>query len=372
MNYLGKYLLISSLLGIAYIPGRSQNVHGLRKKADYDVLKFDKVKIHISSGIESLGICNVRSISVMDARPDTSVVGIFERGLNDPSFIIVDGGLKKQAELLMNKCVPDNTGKSNGSILVILKKFWLTDDLDPEDTLYNQKLDRSAREHVNGFVMAILDFFYGKDEVYYPLYRYDTTIVLPKSVQHIAGDMMEAVFSAAMSKVTGKDKHLDSLVSGKRRLRLEEIQEYYSHIYDFPILKDTVLRKGVYMDADELKNNSPSQLNFKIEKTNVADMMYITQANGAQIPIRNDWGYCDGIFLYVRSRDKYYRLQRIGNSYYIYGSKRFLHSKNPNTQSPGVMQSGVYAVPSPLAAPSPRPVFYNRPFVLDWDNGKLE
>ena len=108
---------------------------------------------------------------------------------------------------------------------------------------------------------------------------------------------------------------------------MEEIEVHVRKQFDMPVLRDSVLNRGVYFSFDEFKNNSPGLKDFEVEKDKLIDLIFIKQANGTQVPVREAWGYCDGKDLYVKSMDNYFLLQREGNAFYVYGAKEFKHKK---------------------------------------------
>jgi hypothetical protein len=81
-----------------------------------------------------------------------------------------------------------------------------------------------------------------------------------------------------------------------------------------PILKDSILHKGVYRSFAEFKNNKPSIENFEIGKGNFTDELYVAD-NHETYPLQDFWGYCDGKNLFVRSANNLFQLYRTGNTF---------------------------------------------------------
>ena len=74
-----------------------------------------------------------------------------------------------------------------------------------------------------------------------------------------------------------------------------EVQKYNAAYYDIPVLTDTIFNKGVYVSFSEFKNNKPSIINFKEEKSRFGINKfenYLEDEHGNRIT--KYWGYFDG------------------------------------------------------------------------------
>ena len=155
-----------------------------------------------------------------------------------------------------------------------------------------------------------------------------------------------------------------------------EIEAHNQKYSDIPVLKDRALVRGVYFSFEEFKNNNPGQRDFEVEKDKLIDLIFIKQGDGKLAPARDVWGYCDGKYLYIRSMDNYFLLQREGNAFYIYGAKEFKHKKVAH--DPGIdtgsntMVGETTHFKNPLQKTSKRHLALElKPYELDLDNGEL-
>ena len=125
------------------------------------------------------------------------------------------------------------------------------------------------------------------------------------------------------------------------------------------------------MSFEEFINNSPSQVEFEERKGSQERIVYLKQQDGTVYFAKDAWGYSDGRNAFIRSTDNYYLLQRMGNAFYIFGTKnvRWVGSAStaPSTYYPSA-NGNFYT--SPSGGGSERELQL-KPFMLDWSTGKL-
>ena len=92
--------------------------------------------------------------------------------------------------------------------------------------------------------------------------------------------------------------------------------------YNLRIIKDEALVKGVYNNYEEFKNNNPFHKSYDLQNGSLGDMIFVKDNEGKEFPARNVWGYCDGKNAYMKMADNYYKLQRSGNTFILFGAKQ--------------------------------------------------
>ncbi len=293
-----------------------------------------------------LSLDNVHAFMVVDARPDTVPIGFMQKHPLNHAFIELNKSVRQETENFINDYFQFSKTDSTGIVVMILKKMWLTDELDIiEDDFLNDKKKGRGREYTSGIKMKA-EFYYKKEADYYPLYRYDSVFTDSFSVTVNGPYYIHDAIISSLSKLSSIDNKLSDL-RNKRKLSWEEIRQHKDDDFNIPVLKDTNLRRGVYATFDEFKNNNPSEINFEVRTERMSDILYIKQPDGKEFVARDNWGYCDGHKIFIRSSVNFFTLQRVGNAFYIYGSKT-LNRKHPSHLKLTLM-----------------------PFQLDWDTGNL-
>jgi hypothetical protein len=259
---------------------------------------------------------------------------------------------------------------------MVLKKLWLTDELDikkngAKEKNLNDKLDRSISkaEWSSGIIVSI-DFYLKNQQNYYPLYHYDSTLTKLLTISENGPEYIQLALTNSLSKLVRIDQNFTGL-EGKRKLTWDEIKNYNEKRFDIPILKDSVLRAGVYMTYDEFKNNNPSITQFEFKKKKKIQDIYITGPDGKEYLERKMWGYCDGKNAYIRSVEFFFLLQRLNNAFYIYGGKRMFFSETrTSTSGAGINGSNAPATTTQTGNTN-NYLFILEPLMLDWDKGNL-
>jgi hypothetical protein len=342
---------------------------------DLKIKNFNRKIIEFKSSKDLINLQNLRSIEVVDARPDTAVIGLALIAKHIPFFAVSKGGFASDVQQFLD--ISTHLSKSDSfSVVMFIKKFWLTGSLDEEmeQQIENTNINTSSKKISS--LLARIEFYLKKGPDYYILYRFDTTIARNLYVARDAAELAEQGLISSLSRLKDMEVKFQSISETKRKIRINEIEDYNHRQFDLPILKDSTLVRGVYFSFDEFKNNRPGQREFEVEKDHLIDLIFIKQADGKQVPVRETWGYCDGKNLYIQSMDNYFLLQRQGNAYYIYGAKEFKHKKVARDQgletdsNTTVGETSHYI--NPLQKTSKRHLALElRPYELDLDNGEL-
>ena len=367
-----SFILTSAFAFIA-ISLFGQTHNGFRNE-DYDVKKFRIINIKVLPPQKHLSLHNINAVFVVDARPDTVPIGFMQKHPLNHAFIELNKSVRQETEDFINDYFQFRKNDSPRVLVMVLKKMWLTDELDIQNDYLNDKIKDRKKEYTSGIKIKA-EFYYKNDNDYYPLYRYDSVLRDSFNVTQNAPYYIHDAIVSSLSKLSNIDGMLDNIGS-KRKLSWEEIRQHNDEAFNIPILKDTNLQRGVYISFDEFKNNNPSEKNFEVRTDKMNDILYIKQQDGKEFVMRNDWGYCDGHKIFIRSVDNFFELQRLGNAYYIYGAK------NINRAHPalGVEKTDPWISPSLPNAPSAVLSQINHrhfklilePLQLDWDSGKLD
>lgn len=351
-----------------------------QRKEDLNIKKFDKAYAFVNPPEDSVSI-PICSISVVDARPDSSAIGLYQLFKLEPRFIVTKQGFKTVAEQYLRKYVRCSNSDSF-SVLMVLKKFWISVGLYKPDDRRIWGMVKDTSKKMNVSLSAKIEFYLYKDSGYYTLYRFDSVFSygVNKSIdiagnkqRSFVGFMIQDALETSLSKLATMDRRWQTILSSKRKFNWPEIETHESNYFNIPVLKDSTLVPGVYLTFEEFKANSPSVTNFAITKDKLNDIIYIKNADG-QISIKDAWGYCDSVNqVFIRLNHNYFKLQRRQNAFYIYGSNQMLHTISDRPASLPFVSSGS-STPQYVPGGNYRSEDFElvlKPFELDWDTGRL-
>jgi hypothetical protein len=372
-------VIITAIFCLWFAASFSQIISTQRKE-DLSISKFHKATVSIPPPGDSVSI-PIHSISVLDARPDSSAIGLYQIFDLDPRFIVTGKNFRSEAELFVNKYVHGSKSDSV-SVLMILKKFWIsTGDRSSEERKIWNMADTGAGKRVSLFTK--IEFYLCKDSAYYALYRFDSvfTVDTEKPINialykqnSFAGLLTQTALKSSLSKLTFMDGQWRTMVSSKRKFTRQEIEAHERKFFEMSMLKDSLLVSGVYLTFDEFKDNSPAFKVFEVTKDKLNDFIYTKESSGRQMPLTNAWGYCDSNNqVFIRSGHNYFKLQRRQNAFYIYGSNQTIREVSHSASAP-MMGAGSNSSMGGGGGSTTHEDFslWLKPFQLDWDTGKLD
>lgn len=377
-----KILFFTTVFLLLFYTSFSQTLSSQRKE-DLNIEKFHHAVVSINSPDDFISI-PVHYISVIDARPDSSAIGLFQLFKLAPRFIVTAGSFGTETEQYINKYVHCSASDPS-SIIMVLRKFWISTDVHKHenDMAWNMKEDTSERITVSLFTN--IEFYLYKDPGYYALYRFDSVfsaeIKKPINIAGIntagnkqksyVGLMVQQALETSLLKLGTMDWKKNATVSSKRKFTLAEIEAHEYRTFDIPALKDSLLVPGVYLSFEEFKSNSPSITQFEITKDKLNDFIYTKQSDGRQTSLLNVWGYCDSSNqIFVKLKYNYFRLQRRQNAFYIYGSNQTVHEFSSHPIGPTYFPNGQMATAGGSYT-TDKYVLVLKPFQLDLETGKL-
>ncbi len=318
------------------------------------------------------------SIKVLDKRTDTSIMGFckVERfGLPKNGYFTLKGGASTQIEsFLKTQLLFDSL--STYSLVIVIRKLWLTPELENDGVLdfpkKNEKFPftEKGRPLFKPGVIGIFDFYATKDSVYIPLTRFDSSLKDRKTLYPNEAGLIEDIITASIRKVL-RINLTEKLITGKK-ISGKEFEEFSSKQ---PICKPLYIseyKKGVYATYEEFKNNQPSIKNFQIKKTEKADLLFVKDENGIEYPVRKIWGFSDGKTIYIKSSDVYFVLEKFNNNFYTMAAKKI--SKKGILTAEEIIVSFAIVAAGGNTAPNSKSYslkLFLKPYQLDLETGKL-
>lgn len=293
---------------LAIIVGLLISFHNFCQPADtlFNFKRIPKDSIKLPQP-EKIGNIAINSIAVADMRYDTTVIGF-----NKLNAIALGNSASTETRKHLNASFVLDTTSQN-SVVLYMKTFWLGNQLG----VYGASAGMDRGKWKQGMICK-MECFYKQQDTYFALFRYDTTLLAAGKLEDDAVDLITTCLKRVSQKIASS---VATFHTGKTKMTGDEISKYYLDRFNVPVLKDTMLKKGIYTTFAEFKSNQPSYSNYQIETDKIADLLYKIDSAGKPELVRTIWGYCDGKRAFILSEDNYFPLQRVGNSFYLNGFK---------------------------------------------------
>lgn len=264
-----------------------------------------------------------QQISVIDARPDTSRIGILRSARITQREVALNGPVGRELTKYLNAAYSRVGGRY--SLLVVLKDFWVA-SVDTLFTYYHP--ERQARFRA--------DVYLEGKEGYHPLTRIDTTgyEYSDASISEFAIEQVRDLLDVLMAQVAAGD-----LDRERRTVNYRQIDSFNRKRFDYPMDTAKNFAIGVYATAADFWNNAPSISNYTLamDKSGHSELD-IADETGKMIYTHTVWGFCDSSRQrYVMMDGNLYPLYSVGHQFYVLGSKEY-HKRQ---YQPGI---GLFAV----------------------------
>jgi hypothetical protein len=291
------------------------------------------------------------SIIVADERPDTMKAGYYYSGLKDKGAqrVCFDKGLQYQVNSFYNARIQRNTGTAN-SILACVKKLWFG-TYDTTDIKENKLPIRTRK------LFLKIEFYENDRSCYYPLYRFDTTINMNEMPGKSPAFVLETALNASVRKMINNNINRQHT----RCLSRHQIDSFNNTANTYPIQKEKVAKKGVYMSYIEFRNNEPAYTAFNVRYSKTGDVVTIPSAD--RDSVINAWAISDGKKMYVRLGSNLFELFKSGDCYDFYGYDIYFQERRPNMYTTPIVVLPLMAI---TAKGTPR-----KPFQVDIETGEI-
>ncbi len=237
-------------------------------------------------------------IHVLDARPDTTRIGIVRIGAQGQAEILLEGPVTAELTKYLN--VAYARPKGGHTLLIVLKDLWIVSAYD-------------FHFHVEAWLNAKDGFM--------PMMSMDTLLsgLKGETAGVIAGKQTRVLLAEFMNQIAAKD-----LGKGRRIVSAEQIDSFNRARFAYPMDTAKQLVKGVYNSVEEFLNNAPSIGNAELgaDKTGSLELR-IPDQNGQLYYTRSVWGFCDGSRAYVMIDGNLFRVFSICHQFYVLGSKEY-------------------------------------------------
>lgn len=256
-----------------------------------------------------------RQISIIDARPDTSRIGIVRTGRRGQNEVLCFLPVSQQLTRYLNAAYSRPAGRYQ--LLIVLKDLWIA---VPDSFDIHAHLEWNVRFRVEAYVKA--------NDGYRPLMRLDSTVtgLRGKVASDVATDQVGALFDFFMAQVASADLDRD-----RRVVSYQQIDSFNRVQFAYPMDHATRLVKGVYATYDEFRDNAPSILNYTIDTDPLGKpQLNIPGENGKMTFNHTAWGYCDGNQVYVMMDADLFSVFAVGHQFYVLGAREYSHKYTPS------------------------------------------
>jgi len=315
--------IIASLSFLMYLTGYAQ------KKTEKEIVMTDYYA-HVVTLSKPVTIYHpvlpLTGIRVFDTRFDTVSSGLIANSMNSKEKLIhfnrsASVAIEDYFKSHISLAPPDNNGKAL-TLVCFIKKLFLSDFIYIDNN--NQVNSKSPNYDIKSGVMTLLEFYANQDENFIPLYRFDTTVTGEKDVSRNSRDYLEDVLTASLRRLETLNWEKIRMYS-KPKARFE-VDSFNNSRFNIPILKESP-RKGLYLNFEHFRNNTPVDSVFSVEKTKKGDYLYVKNQKGEEILQTDLWGYCDGKDIFIFGAENYFKLSRYGNTFIVYGAKDFTSTR---------------------------------------------
>ncbi|MBL0146187.1 MAG: hypothetical protein IPP48_10820 [Chitinophagaceae bacterium] len=157
-------------------------------------------------GVSALA-SKISSVRVIDARYDTNALGYYSAaGFTNynykstwPKIYCIDSSLATNigiAKWVSNYLQLRYATSSNGSLLVVLKKFWISPDAAP--ILYDNNKLGQPLEGSDAGIISKLEFYLQKENAFYPLFRLDSIFTFKDKLPDSASKFIKAALKNSL------------------------------------------------------------------------------------------------------------------------------------------------------------------------------
>jgi hypothetical protein len=249
-----------------------------------------------------------KNIIIIDSRLDNSTkIGYFNhRKDNKSKKICLSDDLNKVFTRFTNSNFKFNDISASGSIYAYIKNFRI-----------NVVNTVASLDMQTGYMINLkAEFYLQNGSCYFPLYRFDSIsngrIDFPKDVEEILSSWINAAFLKLSLPNTFN-------LQKKACLSAHQIDSFNLVGRNYPLLSAKQYNKGIFMTIEEFRQNKPGITEFRIERSDYLDRIYIKAKDKSDSFILDAFGYSDGKKIYIRRGYSFFTMIRSGDGFEFHG-----------------------------------------------------
>lgn len=258
---------------------------------------------------------------VADERFDRMKVGyLYVPQKNDLWKMCTKENVTTEITGFLNSCFSTDPSGMADSIYMYIKKLWIKNE-NP----YKTRKD----VNISGYSLKLrVEFYQKKQSCLYPLYRFDSTLLLEGTAERAPGILLRKGLMASIRKLDRENLS----PAQPTCLSSRQVDSFNRASWNIPILKDGIARKGIYLTFNQFKNNRPAISDFDITFGEF-DFLSVSGKEISDSLLRNAWGFSDGTTVFVRTKRKFFPLFRSGDNFEYYAYTKITKDR-PNQFSP--------------------------------------
>ncbi len=322
---------------------------------------YKQYSLNVTEPYQGAGKLPFNKISFNDVRYDTSFIAVNWQSNMDLLFLeslnkkyTLDNGLAASLTNYFHQYYADNFSDNGAALVCYIKKFAIT----LKDTLldFYKPKEGFNEEKINNIHVEI-EGYYKTGDALYPAFRMDTVYAyrftkikreFPQFIKEIIGPLIRKINIADTAKILSRKPYNE-----------EQVAEKYQSRFKLPILTADSVKKGIYKNFDEFRNNAPSITNFtiktdrmrinasaikRIDATSLvmaalqrkSTTVFLYDTNGELISPATIFGFSDGSTSWIEHGAFFYPLIRVANAFeflYIF----YYNDGNDHTHSMKVL-----------------------------------
>ncbi|HEY6062458.1 MAG TPA: hypothetical protein VIV35_02545 [Chitinophagaceae bacterium] len=259
-----------------------------------------------------------REIRVLDKRFDSSKTGYtFDFISNKYSRILLQDSW---SSILNNYFKKNLDEEADQSLLIVIKSFWIQPGiLDKIQSIKGIKKIEKTTEDRGGSCTVEIDTYVQSNADLQAFIKIDTFFLSLSSLSYQSNipEFLFLPFDSLAKKI--KTTPLPELLVKRRKLSWTEVMHYYDQRFNLPVLREESMKKGIYQNFEDFRQNNPLVTEFKFKEGKRTDELYIV-TNGKEEILQSYWGFFDGEDLYIHSGWNTFKAIRQQNAFELFGS----------------------------------------------------
>jgi hypothetical protein len=262
-----------------------------------------------------------REIIVFDKRFDTSKIGYCNINLKIQ--------LGKSFSAILNNYFKNNLDPSSSrSLVIFIKSFWL--QKGAIDNILNKKIIQkplAGNSDYGGSCTTELEAYSESGSNLKALFKIDTFFI--NLYKNLRKNTLDEFFFLPFDSIVDKLEtiNIQQVLEKKTALSREQVNKYYNNRFNTAVLKDSIIKKGIFLTFEDFMRNKPVETDFKFSNGAKTDELYQIN-NGNETLVTKYWGFCDGKDLFIQAGFSAFKAMRQQNTFEIFGAKHISNYHN--------------------------------------------
>jgi hypothetical protein len=261
---------------------------------------FDSVKINFQGDVEFI-----------DKRADESKLGFVRMGEDNSyyNFVFPEKSIKYLNSRFQHIIKPVNNG---AKLQIVIRHLWMSQLITK--ATFGQAILTGPKGYIS-YCYFKADYYREKDGMVQFAGEFDTVISLRKWMGNADDDLMKKALVTALTACN------DMLASSSSNpfYPTGQLSDSLENQFNYPILKTSEPKKGIYRNYEDFLNNNPVEGDFEVKTEKPVTWLL---SNTIDTAVTNAaWGYSDGKDIYKHLNESYYKMNRVQNTFELAGPR---------------------------------------------------